>query len=256
MTEAIKANMAGLVRMADLAALNIGSTQVECDDGARGYAPIVATPGEVNAALRAMAHETSLALTPFDKQIPALMKRQTSQDSGAADACESGLVSIDRLIAKLREMYSKKRDMEWAFYTSLQQMAFDNQVGAMATKNLAIGFECQANTVRGAARIASGFLGFGAGGREIAAKASASLDQTVNGIGDVTEAAITRQKEDAGLLGDVETGAAGEFSQIVEETADKAIDDSRQMDGVSTSLIRSQDRMSSAVKLYQKKWSD
>lgn len=241
MTEAIKANMAGQVRMADLAAPNMGSAQVECDDG----------------ALRDTAHETLLQQTPFDKQIPALMKRQTSQDSGSVDAREGGFVSIDRLIAKLREMYSKKRDMEWSFYASLQQMAFDKQVDAMAAKSMAIGFESQANTVRGATGIASGLSGFGAGlgGRGIAAKAGASLDRSVGGIGGVTAAALTRQKEDAGLLGDVETGAAGKFSTIVDETADKAIDDSRQMDEVATSLIRSQDRMSSAVKLYQKKWS-
>lgn len=259
MTEAIKATMTGQVRMSDPAAPHIGSVHVECDDGARGCAPINATPGEANAAMRDTAQETPLLRTPFDKQIPVLMNRKSSQDSGSADARESGSVSINRLIAKLREMYSKKRDMEWTFYTSLQQMAFDKQVGAMATKNTVIGFECQANSSRAAFQIASGVLGFGSaalGDREIAAKTGASLDQTVNGIGGVTAAAVIRQKEDAGLLGDVETGVAGKFSQSVDESADKAIDDSRQMDGVSTSLIRSQDRMSSAVKLYQKKWGN
>lgn len=158
--------------------------------------------------------------------------------------------TMDDLIEKLQEMNVKIRDAQRAFHTSLQRTAFDKQVLALETKKAAIQLNYQAAMAQGGTQVASGVLGFGGAltGNHLVSAATTSLGKTGEGIGATITPGITRQAQEAQLLGEFQAGTSSDFLKTVAAAADKAAEASRRMHEATRDLTGLQDRIMSAVK--------
>jgi hypothetical protein len=137
---------------------------------------------------------------------------------------------FSEIIDKLEQIGLRERDVLRKNYQSSLPIYYEKQVIAFNTRLAAINKNCEADKLRGAGKMASGFgtMVGGATGNQAAAAVGRGTGETVSGAVDIVAAGMTRDAEQGKLLGDFQSSTADQLFKELESLARDAANASRE----------------------------
>ncbi|OLF53086.1 hypothetical protein BTN82_19920 [Pseudomonas chlororaphis] len=167
---------------------------------------------------------------------------------------DNAFTRINEIIMLMKKMNIEMRDTLRGFHDEMQKNAFDKQLKALETKQDAIESTFKAAMTGAIGQIVSGVVSFGGSltGSQLASSATTGLGKATEGVGGVVAAGVSRDAQQAQLLGEFQANAAENFAKNVAATADRAAEASRQLRDATRELVGLYERMANAVQMRTK----
>lgn len=195
-----------------------------------------------------------MTTTVSTQPLAASLLVQDAGDTRTYDAGDNAFTRINEIIMLMKKMNIEMRDTLREFHDDMQKNAFDKQLTALETKQNAIESTFKAAMTGAIGQIVSGAVNFGGAltGSQLASSATTGLGKVSEGLGGVAAAGLSRDAQQAQILGEFQANAAENFAKNVAATADRAAEASRQLRDATRELIGLYERMANAVQMRAK----
>ncbi|NRF16143.1 pathogenicity island effector protein [Vibrio coralliilyticus] len=172
-------------------------------------------------------------------------------DVSGSEAMDA-IAQLNELIVKLAEIFKKLRNVLQEYNQKQQLLGWDVQKASMDTKRDAIKSAFESAAWSGGLQILSGVVGMvGVGATSKFGKGATDLGQalgkSVDGVGSMVSASITKDAEMEKMDGEFKAMNAQNYAKNVNELSDKARQISEQMRSLVKELVELHGRIASAV---------
>ncbi len=193
-------------------------------------------------------------ITVNTQPLSASLPGQDAKRAPTSDTGDNAFTRINEIIMLMKKMNIEMRDTLRGFHDDMQKNAFDKQLKSLETKQETIEFTFKAAVTGAIGQIVSGAVNLGGAltGSQLASSATTGLGKTTEGLGGVLAAGVSRDAQQAQLLGEFQANAAENFAKNVAATADRAAEASRQLRDATRELVGLYERMANAVQMRVK----